>query len=218
MTEERGSPDVVDYPVPAGWDSRALVVVGLVAVVTVAVVGWLVYSGRETAEDRYLAELEEEGLDDRFAADRAAVRHAEDLCDRLDTGDPPQGDEVDLIAVSHYCDDYEAAFKVVETVQVKGTFTLRDYESATNGCRSSLGYGDVREGMPITVETPEGDLLATAYLGRPKVDGFTCVYRFDMELTEGEETYVFVLGEDAQRGTVPLTWDEASAGPALTLG
>lgn len=208
-------------PAPADQSRRNQAIVAAIAAVAVAAIAVSIYTvaTRPDTEDRYLAALADAELDGEFAADRAALRFAEQTCDDLDNGGDPAGTETAAIAVEHFCDEYADAFEILAVRQVKGTFRLIDWESADNGCRGTGGYSDVQEGMVITVENVDGEVLATTFLGEPELSSaVTCAFPFEVEVMEGEDRYLFALGDGGRRGKVPLSWAEVIVGPQLSLG
>lgn len=198
------------------WIVPGLLVIGLLIAVGV----YVSVSDTASVEDRYLWALDEADLRDEFAADRQAIKNAEGICKELDDGGRAQGSRADRIGVEHYCDDYLDAFKVLETKVIEGSFTLRDSKmgpSDSGPCSGSGGYSDISVGRGVEVRNDAGDPLGRTKLGPgTKKSRNRCEFLFEVELTEGEDSYVFEVGS---RGQIAFTWKELTGmGPHLTLG
>lgn len=176
-------------------------------------------------EDGYLEALNTEGLDE-WATDTAAINVGKAVCDRFDQGDQPQGTRVAQIAVEHLCPDYAEAFRLLETATIGGSISVGDFESYMmrtigDDCHGEGGYRDIRAGAAVVVRSSSGAELARSTLGPGELTGLeavplACVFDFEVELTEGEDVYLF---EIARRGEVAFEWDRmVSDGVALTLG
>jgi hypothetical protein len=112
-----------------GHGRRRFLVAGIIILVVVALAGTsLVVLTRDHTERDYLAALEEAGFDDRFAADRAAVARASEVCAKYDAGAPVEGYKSDKIAVEYYCDDYLEAFTVVPTPEERAAAYTAELE------------------------------------------------------------------------------------------
>ena len=195
-----------------GFGAAAVVIVA----VTVAIV--VVRSGGSTAEDRYLEALEDSGLHE-WVTDRAAVNAGFTVCDELDAGGPPRGSERDRIAVEHLCTDYLNEFRVLETTDVEGTFTVvssRDFDgSVGSSCRPSGGYGDINSSTQVVVRNPSGTELARTSLGPGEIERRgRCTFTFEVSLTEGETTYIVEVGS---RGEISYSWEQVSRPGAVAL-
>ena len=213
------SPSALSKPGGPGR-KRLLIGAGLIALVLVlAFAGWRAFADGASSEDRYLDALDDAGLRDDFAADRAALAAAIATCEDLDGGSEPQGSEAQLIAVEEFCPDYAEAFRVLEVDEVVGTFTITDgdYLSSETGdlCQGEGGYGDLNPSTQVVVTNPAGDELARTELGFGETrSAFACQFEFTVELTEGEDTYIFEVGD---RGEISYTWDEATAPGAIAF-
>ncbi|MDZ7674552.1 MAG: hypothetical protein U5K30_05740 [Acidimicrobiales bacterium] len=172
----------------------------VVLVLAGAVGGVLVATSGPSTEDDYLSALAEAGLDDEFSTDRAAVRNAEERCDGILDGGDPQGSEADLVGVEFYCGEFADDFAVLEVIDVEGSFTIIDADSASNslggGCSGDGGYGDINSSTQVIVTDGSGEILTRTELGPGSVEGtVTCRFTFEFTITEGEELYVVEVGD-----------------------
>ena len=223
-TPATASPAAVDRRGAWKVGRRGLLVgIGVaVVVLLVAFAGWRLVGGGQSSEDRYLQALEDAGLRDDFAADRAALAAARSTCEDLDGGADPQGSEAQLIAVEQFCPDYEDGFHILEVQEIDGSFTISDADSAGfqvgGPCQGEGGYGDLNSSTQVVVSNPDGDELTRAQLGPGETTSIvTCQFEFTVELTEGEETYIFEVGD---RGELSYSWDEVTTPGivAFTIG
>lgn len=199
-----------------------MIVGAAVVVLLLVFVGWKVLGGGESSEDRYLQALEDAGLRDDFAADRAALAAGRSTCEDLDGGAEPQGSEAQLIAVEEFCPDYADGFHILDVQQIDGSFTISDGDSAGlrvgDLCQGEGGYGDLNSSTQVVVRNPDGDELARTELGLGDTTSIiTCRFEFTVELTEGEESYIFEVGD---RGEISYSWDEVTTPGmvAFTIG
>jgi hypothetical protein len=169
-----------------------------------------------STEDRYLAELADEGVRDEFSTEVAAVRNAERLCEDLRDGGDAVGNDADRIGVVHYCDEFADEFRVLQTVTVSGTFVLLESGGRSNVFRnqsegdpcqgaSSGGYSDISAGTTVTVSNLAGAPIDRTALGIGAVRGTNCRFTFELTVTEGEEGYVLEVG---RRGDSTYTFEE----------
>lgn len=205
---------------PTGGRRRGvlLVVAGLVIAGVIAAATVFVTRGGENDEDRYLAALEDTGSHD-WVTDRAAVNAGYTVCEQLEVGGPPRGSASDRIAVEHLCPDYLDAFRVLETADVTGTFTVirsGDFDGAVGStCRPSGGYGDINSSTQVVVRNPSGAELARTSLGPGEIERRgRCTFTFEFPLTEGEATYIVEVGS---RGEISYSWEQVSRPGAVAL-
>lgn len=205
---------------PAGRRPRGVIVavVGLVVLIGIVVSAVFVSRGGTSADERYLAALDEAGLND-WATDRAAVNAGYTVCEQLDGGGPPRGSARDALAVEHLCPDYVEWFRVLETADVVGTFTVVSSGDFTGSigstCRPDGGYGDINSSTQVIVRNPAGTELVRTSLGQGEIERRgRCTFTFEVELTEGETSYIVEVG---RRGEIGYTWDEVSRPGAVAL-
>jgi len=171
-----------------------------------------------SATESYLTALDDAGLADQFAADRAAIAAAERTCDQLDLGGPAQGTEVELIAVEWFCADYAEAFKVLEVIEVRGSFTLTDDESLFLPlCSGDGGYSDINSSTAVILRDRDGNELARSELGFGEPDTFSCIFTFSLQdVSEGAPGDVYVL-EVGDRGEIAYSFAELRVPGAIQL-
>jgi hypothetical protein len=179
---------------------------------------------RETVDDKYLAALREAGLTGEFNSNANAVAHGKQVCRRLEDGGKQKGMPVDIVAVEYYYPQFKEGFRVLETITVTGSFTLKDespnaYAPAItvfSSCSGSVGYGDIDAGTQVTVKNGKGDTLTTTFLGKGSGGRFLCTFPFSFDITEGEDRYVVSV---SRRGEMSYSFADLKAnGVALVLG
>ena len=114
---------------------------------------------------------------------------------------------------------------VLEHRTIKGTMTLMDsspsiyYSPITaygGTCWGSGGYSDIGPGTEVYVKNSAGTALGHTPLGTGIGTGSLCIFTFSVDLTEGEDTYLF---EVSHRGQLTYTWTQlANDPPAISLG
>jgi hypothetical protein len=179
----------------------------------------------ESPDDEYLAALRASGLAGQFASDANAIAHAKQTCRTLDNGGAQQGLPVDKVAVDAYCPKFSQGFHVLETVTVRGSFTLIDnspsiyYPSITSSgssCSGADGYSDIDMGTQVVVKNGKGEILTTTALGVGTGNRYRCVFPFSFEITEGQDRYMVSVG---RRGEIGYTFTELkNNGVTLNLG
>lgn len=216
---------------PVGRRSRRLwwvvaAVIGVLALIGGAV-GAVLYltRDRQTVDDKYLADLRSSGLSAEFNSDANAVAHGRQVCRQLEDGGAQQGMAVDQVAVGYYCPQFAEGFHVLETVTVKGSFTLQDTSPSSystpitvsgSSCSGSGGYDDIDQGTQVTVKNGKGDILTTTSLGSGEGGRYLCTFPFSFEITEGEDRYVVSV---SRRGEMGYSFaDLKSTGVSLVLG
>ncbi len=187
--------------------------------------GFVVIPTPEEQQATYLENLKGEGLAGKFTSDSEAVGHAKKVCGDLDSGGKHQGQPQDLVGVKVYCATYADSFRVLRTISVKGTFTLlsSDYNeyypsilSVGGSCMGDNGYSDITPGTAVIVKNDAGTVLARTVLGTGVGNSASCSMPFTVELTEGEDSYLFSV---SHRGDVSETFAQLnSSGVALSLG
>ncbi|WP_395154934.1 DUF732 domain-containing protein [Ilumatobacter sp.] len=198
--------------------TKLLIGGGIAALAVIAIVAFAVLSGGESADDKYLAALNDADLND-WSTDRAAINAGFTVCEGLDGGAPARGSEVDLIAVEQLCNDYLADFRVLENKTVAGTFAVYDddWDRSDSGrpCSPDGGYGDINSSTRAVVTTPGGDELTRAQLGRGEVDLLGgCSYEFELDLIEGEDLYILEVGD---RGEISYAWEDLQEDGAIAI-
>ncbi len=176
----------------------------------VVIAGVMLSSKGADAESKYLEAIDSANVNE-WATDRAATNAGYLVCEELDSGSPPRGSEVDLIAVQHLCPDYEAAFRVLDEQAVSGTFTVFDIDEwllADEGdsCYPSGGYNDISSSTQVVVRSASAVELARTSLGPGEIGILNgCQFSFELPLTEGESVYIVEVGD---RGEISYTWEE----------
>ena len=195
-------------------------VVGVVAVLAVgAAAGWALLL-RPSTEDQHLEALEEAGVRSEFQTDRAAVLRAESICEEFDNSGEPRGGVVEHAAAEHYCPEWIDGFQLLETTTINGTFAVIDFDEylyADDGdsCQGEGGYGDINSSTQVVLSNGTGDIITRSNLGPGEVQDSICTYSFELEVTEGEESYVLAVGD---RGETTYSFDDLKAGVELSLG
>lgn len=218
-TGSAGQRTPVDEPADGRPKRRKAVVIGLLLVVVGAAIGgYMLFT--PSAEQRYLAALEEAGVEE-FSTTRAAVVNAENVCQSLDEGGEAAGSRADSIGVEHYCPDYSEDFRELRTIEVTGRFIVFDYDSfghlsVDDECFSGDGgYGDINTSTPVVMTNTQGDVLHRTELGIGTVDAQgTCTFEFKLPVTEGEDNYVVAVG---RRGEMTYTFEEIQTESPLLL-
>jgi hypothetical protein len=187
--------------------------------------GYKVIPTPEEQQTAYLDLLRSKGLAGKFSSDANALANARRVCDSLKNGGKQQGLAEDQIGVQVYCEEFLSGFHVLEHRTVTGSFTLIDSDpsyyfpaisSAGGTCWGSGGYSDISSGTEVYVKNAAGNVLAHTALGTGTGSGYLCRFTFSVDLTEGEDSYLF---EVSHRGTLTYTFAElASDPPALSLG
>jgi hypothetical protein len=207
------------------WWWVAAAVVGVLALIG-AGVGLTLFltRDRQTVDDKYLADLRKSGLSGEFHSDANAVAHGRQVCRQLEDGGAQQGLPVDQVAVGYYCPKFAQGFHVLESITVKGSFTLHDdspsaYSTAIavsdSSCSGSGGYGDIEQGTQVTVKNGKGDILATTTLGAGQGGRYLCTFPFSFRITEGEDRYVVSV---SRRGDMSYSFADLKAnGVSLEL-
>lgn len=177
----------------------------------------------EEQADEYYNNLQGANLTAQFTDRDAAVSAAQRLCKRLENGDPPEGSEADMIAVSAYCPTFAEQFAVLERQVVTGTFTIYDPDPSTylpsitdygSSCEGSGGFSDLGSSTSVVVTNAAGEVVARTTLGPGSGGYVTCEFEFSFELVEGEDAYVLSVGD---RGEQEYTWAELTQPGAVEL-
>lgn len=210
---------------PEGFDYQLVAVAELCAEYSDA---FEVVPTADQLAEEYTGLLRDKGLAGKFASDATAVAHARATCRSLDDGAAQQGLEVDAVGVSVFCTEYEAGFKTLYPIKVKGSFSLMDsdpslyypsIEGANNDCSGTSGYSDISQGREVRVTSSSGDLLTTATLGRGNgYPPFSCEFKFSFSVLDGEEGgYMLEVGS---RGSIHYSAANLKipSTVALTLG
>jgi Protein of unknown function (DUF732) len=210
---------------------RRVVFAGLGAVAVLAIVAVVVgiivatSSSGPSVDDKYLSNLRKADELGQFSNDATAVAHGKRVCRDLEKGDEPQGSKADQVAVRSYCKKFLDGFHVLETVTVKGSFTLQDSMPSTffpsitmmgSSCQGSGGFSDVQPGTTVLVKNGAGKNLTQTQLGPGIGSSTMCLFPFSFELKEGEDQYVVSI---SRRGDIPFTFAQAKTlGVHLSLG
>ncbi len=195
-------------------------VVSVVAVLAVgAAAGWALLL-RPSTEDQYLEALEEAGVRSEFQTDRAAVLRAESICEEFDSSGEPRGGVIEHAAAEHYCPEWIDGFQLLETTTISGTFAVIDFDEylyADDGdsCQGEGGYGDINSSTQVVLSNTTGDIITRSNLGPGVIQDSMCTYSFELEVTEGEESYVLAVGD---RGESTYSFEDLKAGVDLSLG
>lgn len=177
---------------------------------------WLVPS----PEERYLADLEQRGLDDAFASDEEAVRRARRRCDEAESGSGVAGTEAEHVGMDHLCPEHADKLRVLERHEFEGALLVMSLgegavDTTGESCSGTDGYEDVNATTPVVVTDADGEELARTELGPGEApDERSCVFGFTVELTEGEERYEIIIGD---RGGRTLTWEGLHEQGALSF-
>lgn len=225
---------VFDYPVyappppPRPKSGGIWIAVGAIAVLMLAGTGvgaFLLVRDRESADDRYLAALDERGVADQFSSDANAIAAGKRFCRTLEEGGKPQGMPADQVAVDIYCPQFAEGFHVLEIATITGTFTLIDDDpnlynpaiaTAGSSCSGSSGYSDIDAGTQVEVKNGAGDILVTTQLGDGSGTSYQCTFPFSFEITEGEDRYVISV---TRRGEISYSFTQLKDdGVTLSLG
>ena len=175
--------------------------------------------GGDKKEADYLGALDKAHANS-WITDKAALNAGYLVCEHLDSGLPPRGSSVDLIAVQHLCPVYASGFRVLEQKTISGTFTVFDTnEWAVSDygdvCFPTGGYGDINSSTQVIVHNSEDRELARSDLGTGTIGVLNgCEFKFDLTLDEGESVYILEVGH---RGEISYTWEEISKPEAVGL-
>lgn len=90
---------------------------------------FLGFKAFENPDGAYLEALETHGFGEVFASSKAAIGHAQGLCDKFDSGETVEGFASEKIAVEHYCDEYLTAFVVIPTEEERAEAYYADLDS-----------------------------------------------------------------------------------------
>lgn len=195
-------------------------VLGAFAVLAVgAAAGWALLL-RPSTQDQYLEALDEAGVRSEFQTDRAATLRAESVCEEFDSSGEPRGGVIEHAAAEHYCPEWMDGFQLLETTTITGTFAVLDsdeYRYADDGdfCEGEGGYGDINSSTQVVLSNSTGDIITRSNLGPGLIDSRMCVYSFELEVTEGEDSYVLAVGD---RGESTYSFDDLKSGVDLSLG
>ena len=155
-----------------------------------------------------------------FQTDRAAVLRAESICEEFDSSGEPKGGVVEHAAAEYYCSQWLDGFKLLETTTISGTFAVIDFDeyySSDDGdsCQGEGGYGDINSSTQVILSNGTGDIITRSNLGPGEVQDSICTYSFELEVTEGEESYVLAVGD---RGESTYSFEDLKSGVELSLG
>ena len=89
------------------------------------------------------------------------------------------------------------------------------YDDDGDSCRGEGGYSDINSSTQVVLSNGTGDIITRSNLGPGVVRNSACTYSFELEVTEGEESYVLAVGD---RGEMTHTFDELKSGVELSLG
>jgi len=207
------------------WLWVAAAVVGVLVLIGGGV-GLALYLNRDkqTVDDKYLAGLRTSGLSSEFNSDANAVAHGKQVCRQLEDGGAQQGLPVDQVAVGYFCPKFAEGFHVLESITVKGTFTLNDSPSgystgiavSDTSCSGHGGYSDIDQGTQVIVKNGKGEILTTTMLGAGQGGRYMCSFPFTFRITEGQDRYVVTV---SHRGDMSYSFADLKArGVELTLG
>lgn len=194
--------------------------VGVVAVFALIAAAGYAFLLRPSTQDQYLEALDEAGVRSEFQTDRAAVLRAESICEEFDSSGEPRGGVIEHAAAEHYCPQWLEGFKLLETTTIDGTFAVIDFDeyySSDDGdsCQGEGGYGDINSSTQVVLSNGTGDIITRSNLGPGEVQDSICTYSFELEVTEGEESYVLAVGD---RGETTYSFDDLKSGVELSLG
>lgn len=170
--------------------------------------------------EKYLSALRKESFAGEFASDAEAIAAGNVHCEELLGGAKPQGSAVQEIAVKSFCPDFLSGYRVLETFTVEGSLTLVDtgrFPSIRNVglfCEGKGGYSDISGGMRITISNADGEKIGETALDTGVGVLFRCKFPFSVELTEGEEEYLFSFG---RRGEFSYTEAELKVPDTISL-
>lgn len=88
-------------------------------------------------------------------------------------------------------DKFNAIFGEPEIFNVEGFLTVSHFGNSS--CRNHP-YRDIRDEAVVQVRAPNDELLSTATLNQFNENITGCYYRFEVKIPEGEEFYVFHIG------------------------
>ncbi|MFN8016568.1 MAG: hypothetical protein U0P45_00430 [Acidimicrobiales bacterium] len=150
--------------------------------------------------------LDSAGLGDAYASNAAAVRRAKGLCAELEAGQRQRGTAADKVGVEVYCPDQLFRFAEYRTTTALGSFTLHPTKIdlakppiTVEGtlCNGANQFADYHLGTKVTVTDGQGEPLGVTRLRSGRGGTTQCVFTFTVELTEGEDAYVFTVGDQA---------------------
>ena len=180
-----------------------------------------------STEERYLDALDREGVRSEFIADRQAIENAKRVCAAIDAGGEAQGTKADRIGVTFYCNSYKSAFKILQTLDIEGSFIIVDenayqYSSDGSTCRGEGGYSDYNSSTQVQIRDSGGKLLSSTTLGEGSIFlGGSCAFDFIVpDVAEGADgdIYVATIGR-VSRGEFTFTFRQLSRdGLHLTIG
>ena len=158
----------------------------------------------EQLADVLATRLDAAGQADAFDSTSDAVRRAEGLCRELRDGHDQKGTPADRIAVEVYCPEKLFRFREFRKTTALGSFTLRVSKLdplappiSTTGpiCTGAHQFAGYHLGTRVTVTNGQGDRLGVTSLRSGSGSSTECVFTFAVELTEGEDAYVFQVGD-----------------------
>lgn len=100
-------------------------------------------------------------------------------------------------------------------IAIHGTFRVHDARNRGTGCEfTGTGYADIFAGTQVVVTAPDGTVIGSGALGKPRAraDATTCAYRFTITGVDPSEARYGI--EVARRGVV---WFSPQAAPHAAL-
>lgn len=200
--------------------TRSAVGVGLALVAVLAASLVALWAAPLDGEERYLDDLERQGLGQDFGSDEDAVQAARQRCEELDERGETTGTELERLGVERLCPQHADGFHTRDTLKVDGALLVMSLgegsvDTSGGSCVGTDGYEDVTAETPVVVTDAEGSELARTTLGPGEpLDEDSCVFGFTVELTEGADRYEVVIGE---RGGRTLSWQDLHKRHALSF-
>jgi len=169
----------------------------------------------------YLKNITDAGLAADFASEEEAVSWGRNVCWKIKSGEPNQGQQAESFAVEAFCSELADDFKLLKKFSVLGKVTYDESDGyiSVSGESCSVGYSFTSE-TPISISNGDGELLDEGNLGKGEwfVSEYDtqepyCLFRFSLKAIEGQSKYILRIG------TSSLAYTEAELkGKYLTLG
>jgi hypothetical protein len=171
-------------------------------------------------DSSYLKNITEAGLAADFPTQDEAVSWGRNVCWKIKSGEPNQGEQAEFFAVEAFCPELADDFKLLQKFKVLGELKFEESDGDVSVYGNNCSVDSFSSGTPLSLYG-DGKMLDEVSLGKGEwfepQDQFQlpyCLFRFSLNAIEGQSEYKLIIGYS---GSLSFTEAELK-GQYLRLG